>query len=222
MIRRKLSGVRGTLTLAAAAFTTCAVAQIQIGLFDTFADGQAHGWGSPNASVTQVGGADGASDPYLSVTSDGSGQGGSLAVHNTSSWIGDWQTAGVSGVTMFVKNPNLVQLEVRIVLFDGLTLARWTSTTAALIPANSGWVAASFSTAEANLTRVRGSSSYSSVIQHVNRFMVRHDAGTPTDGGTPIVGVMGLDNIRAVPEPASIATLAFGVFIAARRRSAKR
>ena len=192
-------------------------AQIHVGLTSDFQDGTTMGWSGPNVAHTPNGGPNGSGDAFITVTADGSGQGGALATYNTGDWLGNYQAAGVDRITMMLSNFNAVPLEIRVVLFDGVTHARWTSVTPATLAANSGWTLATFSLAEADLVRVQGSSNFSGVITNVERLMIRHDAGNPSAGGTSIVGSMGIDRIQAVPEPASLAVLGLG-WVAMRRR----
>lgn len=212
---------RAYVALSTALLTTTGFAQVHQGLFNDFQDSTTNGWQGPNVFNTGSGGPTGANDKFLGVTSDGSGQGGRLATYNTGDWLGNYQSAGVTSISMMIKNFNAVPLEMRIVLFDGVTHARWTSTTPAIIAPNSGWTAATFSLAESDLTRVQGNSNYQGVITNVERLMIRHDAGTPSAGGTAITGEMGIDNIQAVPEPATIAALAMGALTLLRRKKSK-
>lgn len=214
-MRRALAAISTTL-LASATFS-----QIYPGLTTDFQDGTIMGWSGPNTFNTGTGGPTGVDDKYLTVTADGSGQGGKLATYNTSDWLGNYQSSGVTSISMMLKNFNDVPLEMRIVLFDGVTHARWTSTTPAILAPNSGWTFATFSLAEADLTRVQGTSDYQGVINNVERLMIRHDATNPSAGGTTITGEMGIDNIQAVPEPATIAALALGTLTLLRRKKSK-
>lgn len=205
------------ILLASASF-----AQIHPGLTCNFQDGTNMGWEGPNVFNAGSGGPNGTGDRYLTVTADGSGQGGKLATYNTSGWIGNYQSAGVTSISMMLKNFNAVPLEMRIVLFDGVTHARWTSTKPATIAPNSGWTFATFSLAESDLTRVQGTSDYQGVITNVERLMIRHDASNPSAGGTNISGDLGIDNVQAVPEPVSLVSLAIGSLVLAKRRRSRR
>lgn len=202
-------------------FATVGFSQIHLGLSNSFQDGEMAGWGGPSAFNNPDGGPNGAGDRFLDVVSDGSGSGGRLATHNTTDWLGNYQAAGVTGVSMMLRNFNSVALEMRIVLFDAVSHARWTSSTPVNLAPNSGWTLATFSFAENDLTRVQGTSSYQDVITNVERFMIRHDAGSPSAGGSAITGEMGIDNIQAVPEPATIAALTIGTLAIVRRRKLK-
>lgn len=212
---------RALVALSTALLASTSFAQIHQGLTADFQDSTTNGWQGPNVFNTGSGGPTGANDKFLGVTSDGSGQGGRLATYNTGDWLGNYQSAGVTSITMMIKNFNTVSLEMRIVLFDAVSHARWTSTTPAIIAANAGWNTATFSLAESDLTRVQGTSSYQDVITNVERLMIRHDAGTPSAGGTAITGEMGIDNIQAVPEPTTIATLTLGTLALLRRKKSK-
>ena len=68
-------------------------------------------------------------------------------------------------------------LNIRLVFFSGSS--RWTSTTAYDLGNDAGWQSVTFDVAEASLTSVRGSSTYSEVLGDVTKFMIRHNAGDP-------------------------------------------
>jgi hypothetical protein len=212
-MRHVLASVSALLVCA------CSYAQIHIGLYNDFQDLTTQNWGGPNCFNVATGGPNGVGDAYMGINADGSGQGGKLATFNVVDWIGNYQAEGVTGITLMMRNPNSVQLEMRIVLFDGVSHARWTSVTPAILAPNSGWTFASFGLAESALVEVLGTSSYSSLITNVERTMIRHDVGPPSSGGTTISGTMGIDNILAVPEPGTACAVALGLCaILVRRR----
>ena len=63
----------------------------------------------------------------------------------------------------------------------------------------SGWVTASFSVKEADLTLVLGSDSYTTSLSNVERVLIRHDDGTPSPPDTepPVSATLGIDNVAA-------------------------
>ena len=68
-----------------------------------------------------------------------------------------------------------------------------------LLPVGSGWQHFTISLAPANLTPVGGPSPWNTFFIGEVRFI--NEAGTSNLSGTPVVGQLGIDNVRAVPEP---------------------
>lgn len=205
-----------------ASCAAAANAQIAFGQLDDFQDGTLMNWQSGD-TLTNVatGGPGGAGDRFLQMESlGGDGPASRLGAFNADQWNGNWIAAGVDRVTGWFNNLGNTDLELRITFFrfPG-SQTRWTSTVSQTLAAGSGWQFMSFSAKEADLTQVMGTQSYNSVLSGVSRFMIRHQEGAPHAEGTPIAAVMGMDQIRAVPEPASMAALALGVTaLLARRR----
>lgn len=205
------------LTVVAAAASS-SFGQIFNGRLNDFQDGTTQFWDGFDVSNVPNGGPTGAGDAYLQVVSyGGSGPGSRLATY-CDFWSGDYQAAGVNRIEVMFRNFSNVDLSMRVVLFDGFTQARWTSVNAFTLAANSGWVTASFGLAESDLVRVLGSSDYNSVITNTSRLMIRHDNSPPSAGGSPVVATVGMDNIRAVPEPATFAALGMGALALIRRK----
>ncbi len=164
------------------------------------------------------GGPLGAGDRFMRLTSAGaSGPGSRLGAFNASQWSGDYEGAGVTAIAVDLRNPTDKDLEIRAVLFSSEG-ARWTSTQAFLLPAQTDWTRTTFSLLESDLTLALGSTSYQALMANVQSFMLRHDSGAPDATGEPIEAEMGVDNIEAVPEPVSFAALAVGIGAMARRR----
>ncbi|MEX2242293.1 MAG: PEP-CTERM sorting domain-containing protein [Fimbriimonadaceae bacterium] len=200
---------------------TGASAQIVLGQVDTFQDGTAQFWiGGGNIINQPNGGPAGAGDRFLSVESFGGLGGGSrLAMFNNTQWTGDFQGAGVTAVSLHMRNLGQTDLQMRLVLFDftgGDT--RWTSTVAQPLLVGGNWQSMVFSVLEADLTRAQGAQSYADLIVDVDRMMFRHQAGGPGPEGDPIVAMAGFDNIRAVPEPATFVALGLGALLLRRRK----
>jgi hypothetical protein len=87
----------------------------------------------------------------------------------------------------------------------GTACTAWTSTNALALVSGSGWVAASFSVKETDLTRVLGSASYAASMANVERVLIRHDDGTPDSPAVPVnvSSTLGVDNVE-LPEPSGL------------------
>ncbi|MEQ1933667.1 MAG: PEP-CTERM sorting domain-containing protein, partial [Fimbriimonadaceae bacterium] len=112
------------------------------------------------------------------------------------------------------------QIELRLALF-GAGGREFTSATSTTIIADGLWHSYSFSLAESALTSVGSNSNYSGMITGVTNFQFRHNPGAATGSGTlpNFTGIMGMDNVHAVPEPASLLAVCLGGLIIKRRRA---
>ena len=181
---------------------------------DDFADGE-QGWQGWQPVVVGGGGAGGPDDPYLLVTSNsnGSGPGSRLAVYNEQS---RWTGVGPLFVADVLYGEDTT-LEMRLVLIAG-DGTRWTSTNAAPVTANDDWQTIALDPLD--MTRVAGTASLDETLATLSRTLLRHDAGAPSSGGTPIATGVGLDNLGyvVVPEPSTLLpALAAGLLLARRR-----
>lgn len=188
-------------------------AAVMANLVDNFQSGTLQGW-SGNASPTNIstGGPAGAGDRYLQISASS----GPLGTFNKVQWAGNYVAAAIDHIDMNLKNsgPNAVNLRIMLLTagcdLGGTACTAWTSTNATAIPSGSGWIIASFSIKEANLTRVLGSSSYSTSFQNIERLLIRHDGGTPSPPTSPSIvsATLGIDNV--VPEPGLVPGLVAG------------
>lgn len=171
---------------------------------------------SPPANIAN-GGPLGAGDRYMLLTSSGSQSvGGKLVVHNSAQWSGDYTAAGVTVIRMNLNNFGATNLNIRLLFEGGANTA--VTTNAFNIAAGSGWVTAVIPIAATDLTALAGSSA--NALASTFRFRIFHGA-TPTFPPAPIVASLGVDNINAVPEPATIAALSLGALALIRRRRAR-
>lgn len=218
---RSESAIRLSCVLTAASVVGAGAPRasaIVLGTMDNFQDGTIMNWIGGAINENLPGGAGGASDLFLQVRSiSGTSSGSRVATHNAEDrWIGNYITAGVSGVRVDMQNRGTTTLRMRMVLF-GLG-NRWTSTNFVTLNPGSGWQTLTFGTGQADLTRVLGSATYFDTISNVNQIMFRHDASTPSAGGEAILGTVGLDNITAVPGPGAGVVMGIGCVWGLRRR----
>ncbi len=209
-----------TILALAAAFGTVGQARgVVIGTTDDFQSGTVNDWYGGTITANVANGLGGAADRYLTVQTNGNtaGSGSHLAIHNSETrWNGDYTADGVTGISVDMRNLGSTTLNMRLVVFGLGT--RFTSTTGVSLAAGSGWQRITFPISQASLTRVLGSGTYTETIGSVNQIMFRHDDGSPSSGGSFINGVVGIDNITAIPAPGAAALLLGGAVIGTRRR----
>ena len=145
---------------------------------------------------------------------------------NRQQWRGDYLAAGVDRLSMDLINLGPTDLFVRVALLapDPSGTTAFVSTDAFAMPAGGGgWQAHTFSLAEANLTRTVGTLTWAEALATVTEVRLL-SAESPSHLGDVVVATLGVDNIRAVPEPASAAVAAAGglALVAKRRRRAGR
>jgi len=190
--------------------TTLAIVPNQV---DNFEDGTTQGWGSgipnltPPANIT-TGGPTGTDDNYLKVTSNGgSGSGSKLVVMNSTQWIGDYITAGVTSVSMNIKNFGATTLNMRIVL-EGPGGNFW-SVNPLVVAASSDWPLISFSVQAANLT---GGTNVNSTLSGVTEVRILHSVAGGSKGDA-VVAQIGLDDITAVSQPVPVELNSFSASV---------
>jgi hypothetical protein len=210
--------------------TGSVTAAITLGHVDDFQDGTVQLW-SGNANPTNIasGGPAGVSDRYLRLSP--AFLPGPLGAYNNVQWSGNYLAAGVGQMGFALDNfgPDPVNLRVMLFTpgcsFGSGTCTVWATTNALTLAPGSGWVSATFSLAQADLTRVTGSDSYAASLANVDRLLIRHDAGpaSPNGSASPVTATLGIDNVTALPEPALALGLAAGAALVGallgRRRS---
>lgn len=216
--------LRGFVVVGAAAVLCAAPSALAIDLntFDTFQDETVQNWLGGTAIANKPGGAAGQLDRYIQVDSNGNsgGAGSKLAFHNADTrWVGDYASAGVTGIQFDITNLNTTNLELRLVLFA--SGSRWTSTQTVSVPAGAPWRTVMIPISQSTLTRVLGNNTWAASIAGVDQIMIRHDPGTPSSGGVSVDATVGIDNIRVIPAPAA-GSLFMLAGLGALRRSRRR
>jgi hypothetical protein len=205
---------------------------------DTFEDGTTMGWTvalGPGGGVhpappenVPTGGPAGAGDNYLLVTSVGGfGAGSRLATMNAAQWAGDYIAAGITAISMDVRNFSNIDLYLRLMFEDPIpgppeNIAF--STNPIIVPANSGWTPVLFPVIPAALTAGLGSIQEALANNTILR-IYHSDIPTFPNPFVPIPSVvaqLGVDNIAAipavVPEPLTALLLTGGLAAVLMRR----
>ena len=132
-------------------------------------------------------------------------------------------TFGITTIEVDLRNEGSVALSIRMAFKTGPggTVPGFL-TPAMLLPVGSGWQHFSISIVPSNLIPINNPGPWASFFIGEVRFI--HQAGASNLSGDNVVGMLGIDNIRAVPEPASSALLVGGLlalglpFVRARHR----
>ena len=185
----------------------CSAGAVVVGQIDDFQDGTTSNWtngeiiGTPPVTNIPNGGPAGAGDRYVQLTSDGSGSGGKLTAFNRDQWLGDYPGAGVTAIEVDLLNQSSVTLSIRMAFKNGpgSNGVPGYLTQAMVLPVGSGWQHFTISLLPANLIPVGGPASWNTFFIGEVRFI--NESGTGNLSGNPVVGQLGIDNIRAVPEP---------------------
>lgn len=154
---------------------------------------------------------------YLSHLSDGEGSNGKWLMWNSGPrWLGDYASAGVTGIDLLANvSAGTSPVSMRIA-FDGP--GGWFVSTAQ--SAGAGWNSYSFALRQADFTHVSssgGTGTFSDTMSAVTKFEVLAGAGTVSyrsngdlvEAGTSTNTIL-LDDISAVPEPGAIALAIVG------------
>lgn len=192
--------------------------QVIAGQMDTF-NFDIQSWNGAQPLWQPNGGPTGAGDGYLQMQSlGGSGQYSKMAMFNLDQWRGNYLAAGIGSISVDFDNFGTAELDMRMVLFDTNTATQWVSNFAAVLPGTPGWHHFNFAIDESLFTRTEGTTTFSDTLTFANRMMFRHNPGAPSNGGFPLAATLGVDNIRAVPEPATLAALGVGLALLRGRR----
>jgi hypothetical protein len=189
---------------------------ITLGQIDTFEDGTKQGWDNGSNIGVGLGGPAGSGDHYLPALAGGSGLPNRLEIVNRSQWLGNYLAAGVTGVEMDLRvgAPALTALSIRIAIRESTSasiLSGYASTVPFTLPNDGQWHHVSFSLLTGNLTAVSSPQPLATDLANVADFRII-DAAVPATQGD-FVGLTGfdIDNIHAIPEPASMSILLSGI-----------
>ena len=189
---------------------------------NTFQAGNVAAWTNgdriTDPAIVAAGGPAGASDAFLRVTANGGGGPGSklITFNQSAAWSGNFTTAGVNAISMDLKNFNTFPLSMRIGLEE--TGGTWYVLNPAFtLPADNAWHTATFNLAAANFSTVTGGTPLATGLTRVREFRILHNPSVDYRGAA-VSASFGVDNIRAVPEPAATLLLAPLVPMLSRRR----
>ena len=198
-------------SLAGAGLWALPAGAVSLGLTDSFSGGVSAGWttgaNSPNPPTgVASGGPAGAGDGFLRIDSSGaSGPGGRLVVFSSGPWAGNYTAAGITGITMDVKNLGATDLSLRLYFENALTSAF--SLQAIALPAGSGWTPVRF---DIQLPALSGAAA--ATLASAVDFRVYHNPSAGVPQVSPFIAAsLGLDNVSAVPEPGAGLLMALGL-----------
>jgi hypothetical protein len=214
-----------SVPILALLFAPAALASPTLNQVNDFENGQVSGWtnggSAPDPTNITSGGPAGASDNYLRVTSTGGFGAGSrlVTLNNNQRWTGNFNTDRIDAVTMdlknFAQNPASQPLRLRIAFEGGG--GTWFASTTPVLLNDGAWHSARFDLTTSALTRIEGSATLANALANVTEFRIVHSAA-PNYRGDVIAASFGVDNIRAVPEPAGLAAAAMLLPLLRRRR----
>ena len=193
---------------------------ITLGQVANFQDGTNMNWETgqfaPQIVNVSTGGPAGVGDRYIRLTADGGGSGGRLVAYNVGDWTGNYIAAGVTGLSISLLNTSQVTLSIRFAFQSEIVQGGpgYLSQAMVLAP-GSGWQNFTIAITPGSLTAVGGPAAYNTFFSNVAWTRIIHEVGTSNLNGDFVTAQLGIDNIRAVPEPTTAALAAGGLLMLA-------
>lgn len=241
MIMRSYPVTPRAVRVALALLPTSVALGVAPGQTDTFEDGTTQGWTvallgaahpGPPVNITS-GGPAGADDNFLRLSAFGGGGPGSRLVGiNGSQWAGDYLAAGITSITLDVRNFGTSDLALRLLFLDPLAgppnhVAF--SIDSVLVPAGGDWMSVAFPVSVAAFDAQLGTAE--GALRNATELRIFHGFQS-TFPGEPVLAVLGVDNIRAIgsgsvipearPEALWLGMSLTGLWAWRRRRDARR
>ena len=199
-----------TIGLLSICFPGATTQAVTLNQTDTFQSGTTDSWavGIPLSSTpvnVPDAGPTGPGDAALGINSTGnSGPGSRLVAFNTVQWAGDYTAAGIDAVAMDLRNVGGSSLDVRLAA-DGAG-GRFSTTAAISLAGPGSWTSVVLPIGPGDWTAV-GGTDVDATLASLTQLRVL-SAATPAWQGDRLPGALHVDNIRAVPEPATLYLLA--------------
>ncbi len=216
--RRRCVAASVSLVVGAALLASGTARGIGIGQVDTFAINTA-GWqegvASPNPPTRVAsGGPAGAGDAFLqNISSGGSGAGSKQIMFNQVQWTGNFTTAGVGAISLDAKDLGTTDSNIRLAFRSATSVIVTTESFA--VPAGSAWMSHTFPLRESDLTVLTGS--YADAMSGVTSMRILSNSIVDEDGES-IAMTLGIDNVRALPEPITGFQFAIASMLVRRKR----
>lgn len=205
----------GILVGSCLVLPSSALADPILGQLDTFETGS-QGWFTGGVMVPAQPAeilSNGPTGNFMLLSANGgSGANGRLTVLNDSQWAGNYLAAGVSLITMDVRNLGQTDLYLRLMFEDpmfGPPTNIAFSTVPIFVAAGSGWTSIGFVVAPGSLTSGLPGGTVIGALTGTTAIRLYHSQNpgfpNPVFPIDPVEGQLGVDNIRAsaVPEPAT-------------------
>jgi hypothetical protein len=191
------------------------------GQTDTFQDGTTDNWITGRSSSPRnvnTGGPAGAGDAFIEMLSTGIGGPGSKAIiFNRTQWAGNYNSAGITEIDMDLKNLGNTPLRMRLAFDQSSGGPGYVTTNAFALPTDGAWHHATFRINSTDLTPLEGPPALNTLLSNVGEVRIL-SATSPSLDGDNIAATIGVDNVKAVPEPVSGLVALAGALLLPRRR----
>lgn len=184
-------------------FPLWANSQITLNQIDNFEGFTTSNWTKSTTTIPNeniwTGGPAGQDDNFLRVQSNGgTTSSGKLVTFNNAQWKGNYITAGVTYISMDVRNSGTSVITLRLA-FQNIAWTndpKWSSINPIAVVPGQGWNTIIFPVTANALTKLGHTNSYSGDFNNINELRILHDDAPGWDGDA-IEAVLDIDNIQA-------------------------